>query len=143
MQSSGRYPFKKLAKYPHLSREDTITWEKFIDNNPTAYISVDYDFPLSPVGEIAQKALDLGIEGAERVYKFRCDVVGYTEQEIHLIELKNRATPNAIGEVTQDYHIYMRDEAPDRNVETLIICRSTVPEMDFLCAKEDIFLIKV
>ena len=141
MNNAGRFPYQRLPKYPHLSPEDRITWERFIDLHPRAYDSVDYDFPLAPVAEATEKARELGVSGAERLYKYRCDVVGYRDNEIHLIELKNRASPVAIGELVQDYHIYMRDCAPTLNVETYIICRSTTPEMDFLCAQEDIFLI--
>ena len=143
MPHYGRFPYKKLAKYPHISQEDKITWEKFIAINPDAYDSVDYDFALSPVLDAASKAESLGIPGAERIYKYRCDVVGYRDNEIHLIELKKRATPKAIGELVQDYHIYMRDFADNLPVETIIIARESAPEMAFLCAKEDIFLILV
>lgn len=143
MPKNGRYPYILLPKYPHLSPEDKITWERFISKYPAEYKSCDYDFALSPVLEAASKAAELGVAGAERVYKYRCDVIGYKDNEIHLIELKNRATPKAIGELVQDYHLYMRDEAPILPVETYIICREAAPEMDFLCSKEDIYLIIV
>ena len=143
MHERGRYPYKLLVKYPHLSPDDRITWERFIRLHPDAYLSVDYDFALAPIHEITDKAAELGIAGTERVWKYRCDVVGYTASEIHLIEVKNRATPKTIGQLVQDYHLFMRDEKPEKNVETFIICREATPEMDYLCAKEDIYLIIV
>jgi len=143
MHEQGRFPYKKLAKYPHLDREDRITWEQFIEKNPTAYISVDYDFALSETPHATIQALDLGISGAERVYKYRCDVVGFTDSEIHLLEVKKRASPSVIGQVLADYELYKRDFHPTKPIKPLVIARETTPDMDFLCASKGIFLILI
>ncbi len=141
MPEQGRFPYKKLAKYPHLDAQDRITWEQFIDKNPEAYKSVDYDLAISDMPHVSQPAMSLGISGAERVYKYRCDVVGYTDSEIHLIEVKGRASPAVIGQVLADYELYVRDHNPQKPVKPFVICREYTPHMDFLCAQKGIYLI--
>ncbi len=42
----GRFPFKILAKYPHMKPEDIAVWERFINKNPGYFDTVDYDVHL-------------------------------------------------------------------------------------------------
>ncbi|MFQ5751799.1 MAG: hypothetical protein ACE5HI_07365 [bacterium] len=143
MPHKGRFEYKKLAKYPHLDREDIITWEQFINENPTAYNSVDYDFALGENKKATEMAQELGIPGAERVYKYRADVVGYRNNEIHIIELKKRATPAVIGQVLADVALWVRDYGNTPPVKAVVIARDATPEMDFLAASHNVFLIEV
>jgi len=39
----GRFPYKHLAKYPHLKPEDIQVWEEFIAQNPKHFLTCDYD----------------------------------------------------------------------------------------------------
>lgn len=126
-----------------MEREDIITWEAFISANPSAYKTVDYDFALSKVEEATHMAEKLGIQGAERVFKYRADAIGYRDQEIHIIEIKKRATPAVIGQVLADKNLYIRDENPQLPVKAVIIAREAAPDMDFLAASNGIFLIIV
>ena len=143
MPNVGRFKYKLLAKYPHLSQEDITTWEKFIALNPTAYDTVDYDFALGQVIDLAGQAKDLGIAGAERVNKYRIDVIGYGNRYTHLIELKGRADPAVLGHLRAEDVFYDRDEAGDQTSEMIVIAREATPELDMLAKADGITLILV
>ena len=139
----GRFPFQKLAKYPHLKPEDIKTWERFIDSHPHHYDTVDYDVGLSRVEEAAAKAAELDIKGDERLYQYKVDVCGYGPGITHIIELKGKATPQAIGQVLAYKMLYDRDLAPAGNTRAVIIAMGASPEMQMLCTEQNILLILV
>lgn len=143
MPEIGRFKYGKLAKYPHMEREDVITWEKFIDLNPTAYDTCDYDFALGKVDEITDLAAAGGIAGAERVNKYRIDVIGYGNKETHLIEIKGRATPAILGHLRAEKLLYDRDEAAGEQTKMFVIAREATPEMSMLAKADKITLILV
>ena len=140
---NGRFKYEKLTKYPHLEQEDIITWERFINRYPEAYKTVDYDFALSKVKEATEEADRLDISGAERVYKYRADVIGYGDSEIHVIELKNRATPAVLGHVRAEKIFFDRDEKPDKPTKAIVIAREMTPELDHIARASFVELILV
>ena len=141
--SAGRFQFKKLAKYPHMEAEDIITWEKFIDAYPNAYTSIDYDFALSKVEEATKTASELNIAGAERTFKYRADVIGYGNKEVHIIELKKKATPGILGYLKAEKILYDRDENTGPPAKMVVIAREATPDMDTFIEAAGISLILV
>ena len=143
MAKIGRFKYGKLVKYPHMENEDIATWEKFLDLSPTAYDTVDYDFALGNVAEHAEAAAAAGIPGAERVNKYRIDVIGYGNDEIHLIELKGKASPAVLGHIRAEKLLYDRDEADGEPTKMIVIAREATPEMTMLAKADDVSLILV
>ena len=143
MPKTGRFKYEKLIKYPHMDKEDIITWEIYIDTHPSAYDSVDYDYALGQVPEHAAIADEGGTSGTERVNKYRIDVIGYKGEEVHLIELKKRATPAILGHLRAEKLLYDRDEANGAKTTMFVIAREATPELDMLAAADNITLILV
>lgn len=139
----GRFQYGKLAKYPHLSREDIITWEQYIEKYPEKYERVDYDFALGKIEEHTTSAIELGIAGAERVNQYRIDVIGYKNNEIDIIEVKNKATPAVLGHIKAEKFLYDRDHGAGSKTKMIIIAREMTPELDTLAKAENIQLILV
>ena len=137
----GRFPYRKLVKYPHMSPEDIITWELFIDLFPNAFDSVDYDFPCCRVPEHTKLAIDLNIAGSERVNQYRVDVIGYQGDAVYITELKKRATPAVLGHLKAEKLFFTRDHENNKNVIMLLIARDMTPELDMLAKAEDIHFI--
>lgn len=140
---TGRFPYGKLVKYPHLSPEDEFVWERFIDDNPTAYKTCDYDVALGDIETLRQTADALGIAGAERVNQYRIDIVGYRDTDIHLIEVKKRATLGTLSEVEEKTSMFNRDKAPDKPTKSVIIAGDITPELDEIAKKRGIILIVI
>ena len=140
---TGRFKYEKLTKYPHLKPEDILTWEKFIDLVPAAYDSVDYDFALGQVPEATTKAQELEIPGAEKVFRYKADVIGYAPERIDIIELKDKANPTAIGQTLSEKMLYDRDEKPTVPTRAVIIAREATPELHEIADKYGVRLILV
>ena len=132
-----------MVKYPHLKPEDIFVWERFIDANPKYYDTVEYDVGVSKVEEATAKANALDISGAERLYQYKIDAVGYHGDIIDIIELKGIATAKALGQVELYQRIYDRDENHATKSRKVIIAGSTTPELDFVANTMGILLIVV
>ena len=48
----GRFPYKHLAKYPHMQPEDVNVWDFFVETTPDFFETCDYDVT---VGEGAKQ----------------------------------------------------------------------------------------
>ena len=117
----GRFPYTKLAKYPHMRKEDILIWERFLFRYPIAYQTVDYDLrvgegravvaPIEPEFEADLKLLT----------QKRIDVVGYFADQIDIIEVKPRAAAGAIGQVLSYEHLYREASPATTNLRKVII----------------------
>lgn len=122
---------------------DISVWERFIDEKPDAYESVDYDVGLIQDTTAKDTASDLGIDGAEELYKYKIDVVGYSKTNEDIIELKDKANPAAVGQVSSYWVLYDHLRPPKLPSRALIICDSTSPDMELIAREHDIVLIVV
>lgn len=137
------FPYSKRSHYPHMKPADIAIWERFIDQNPTAYKSVQYDYlvgappPFDPTVNAAT-----GGEVSD-LYRKKIDVVGFTNSDIHIIEVKPNAGPSAIGQVKGYAALYRRDEHPILPVHSVIITDVLRPDLEFIAAEEHIILIVI
>ncbi len=137
------FPYEKRYKYPHMKPKDIAIWERFIEKYPNAYKSVQYDFnvgdppPFDPTGTNGE---DLN---QDALYRLKIDVVGRTESEYHIIELKPRADASAIGQLEGYKALYLRDEIPDMPLVLVIITDFLMPNIKYLCDQKGIKLFVV
>lgn len=121
---SGRLPYKKRRKYPHMIAEEAEVWEKFVEKFPGRFDSVDYDFR---VGE-GQQLQDVFPENYERMIKMltqhRIDVVGWKKEKPTIVEVKDRAILSTIGQL-MGYHTLFVIEFPNlERPDFLCICNT-------------------
>ena len=134
----GRFPFKKLAKYPHLRPEDIKVWEAFIDSHPDFYSSVDYDVKVGEGRDYSSKPDDVFRKDLELLSKKRIDVVGYRNNVIDVIELKPKAGPRALGQAVSYASLYRLTFKPEKNVLPVIITDEEIPDMRSLCLEMNV-----
>jgi hypothetical protein len=77
------------------------------------------------------------------LYQYKIDVVGFKDETIDLIELKQSATMRAIGQVNGYTRLYIRDFSPPEPPRQLIITDALMPEMTALAADAGVILIVV
>ena len=138
-----RVPYEKRYKYPHFESSHVILWEKFIEQNPRAYTEVQYDLH---VGDPPQfnPLLDDGTDiNQDALYRFKIDVVGYYNGGVDIIEIKPNAGASAIGQVEGYKDLFIRDEKPKGKIGMVIITDKINQNMDYLCKRKGVTLIKI
>ena len=136
----GRFPYKKLAKYPHMKPEDVAVWERFIDNNPQFFDTCDYDVA---VGEGAPQSPELpeNIQADGKILtQKKIDVVAYQNNMIYLIEVKPICNMRAIGQILAYYDLYTKDHPGQSSPLKMIVCSSIERELEATLSKYDIIV---
>jgi hypothetical protein len=137
------YKYEKRYKYPHLKPNDIAIWERFIDSNPTAFDTVQYDFNVGdppPFNPLMQDGEDLN---QDALYRFKIDVIGHKKDSITLIELKKDAGASSIGQIKSYKTLYIRDEQPKKPINMWIITNIIRQNMVYLCKQENVKLIEI
>ena len=121
---SGRLTYATRRKYPHMSVEDKLVWDRFVGKFPDRFDSVDYDFR---VGEGEQLQLELD-ETFQRMVtmlsQLRIDAIGWNGEQPTIIEVKPRAIVSALGQI-QGYRILFVKEFPQiKAPKTLMVCET-------------------
>lgn len=134
----GRFGYKFLGKFPHLSKAETLIWNRFIEKYPDFCDRVDYDVI---VGSGPRPSKDLSQEwenNAHYLGSYKIDVVGYKDDIIYIFELKQRAGPSAIGQLFTYMLLYQEQMAKGKEVEPVLITNQERPDMRKICNEHDI-----
>lgn len=137
------FAYKKGEWYPHMSKAEQQIWERFIDKYPDAYKQCQYDFHVGeapPFNTIWDDGVD---RNQDKLYRFRIDVLGYTDERIDVIEIKKDARLTAMGEAEKYAELFIRDEEPQLPVGKVIITDRELPNMAYLCKTAGIKLFVV
>lgn len=136
--SHGRFKFEKIAKYPHMKPEDIAVWERFIDQNPDFFDTVDYDFR---VGEGAPQAPTLP-ENIARDGKIltqkKIDVIGYNAGNVWIIEVKPIANMRGLGQLLTYQTLYLQRNTPTGFIFPMIIAGEMERELKEIFAENRI-----
>ena len=132
------YPFKKLAKYPHLMPKDVKIWERFIDQNPDSFGLVSYDVRVGEGMKLPDDAEEPYASDMYHLSKKRIDVVGFVGNEAWVIELKPRAGFTAIGQALGLTELYQPEGLLFSIICPCIITDEEMPDIRGLCLKKDI-----
>lgn len=126
---TGRFPYRRLAKYPHLKPEDIAVWERFIDANPGVYETCDYDVPVGKGAE-TDPAHPPEIQRDHTILtQKKIDVVAYYEDVVHVIELKPIANARALGQILVYKRLYSNDHPDVALIVPTVICGAVEREM--------------
>lgn len=126
------FPYEKRYWYPHLKPNDIAIWERFIDRFPNAFKSVQYDFSVGEIPIFVQQAPQEEQASMAELYRLKIDVLGFTDDHIALIELKQDAGASSIGQVTSYLELYRREVANTLPVRPYIITNTLKPNMAIL-----------
>ena len=126
----GRFKFEKLVKYPHMKPADVSVWEKFIDQHPGFFDRVDYDFHVGTGADFLPDKEDTPDGRENRLYKKKIDVVGYKENEIYIIEVKPKATMEALGQALALTELFDRPENFSGNLTAAMIAGKMSNDMN-------------
>lgn len=134
------FKYEKRTDYPHMSQADKLLWERFIDENPDAYDSVQYDFHVGEAPPFNTLYDDDSDKNQDKLYRLRIDVVARNGSSIDICEIKPKAGPSSIGQLKSYATLYKRDEDPFGSVSMVLITDQEMPNMDYLCKAEGVRL---
>jgi len=148
--TSTRQPFSILPKYPHMQPADVLLWERFIrlnsplsQDNKTPAWTVSYDVHVGTIPALPPGTPQYLKDDAEALYPFKIDVVVYWPTQTLIVELKPRASLEAIGQVLGYTALYHRTFPNDPNPNPIIITDTAHLDMHMLCALLKISLIEL
>lgn len=135
---SGRFPFQKLAKYPHMKPEDIAVWERFVANNPRFFDTVDYDVPVGQ-GAPQNPELPENIQADGKILtQKKIDVVGYVGPIPYIIEVKPTADMRALGQILTYHELFTADHPELPNPLKMIVCGAVERELEAMFEKHGI-----
>jgi hypothetical protein len=137
------FKYEKKASYPHMSAADTAIWERFIQKNPDAYDSVQYDFHVGEAPGFNTLYDDGSDLNQDKLYRLRIDVVARHGSSVDIVEIKPKAGPSSLGQLRGYATLYSRDEEPLGDVNRVLITDTEMPNMDYLCKADGVTLIVV
>ena len=125
----GKFNFEHMRKYPHLLGEDKEVWDRFIQQYPDKFDTVDYDvhvgIGIEPLGELDSKPA----EQWKDLTRKRIDVIGWKGEFATIIEVKKRVGLPTLGQVLGYKFLYHR-EHPDILLKPLLIVCSQIDKDD-------------
>jgi len=113
-----------MPKYPHMMREDTEVWTKFLESDFIKMKGVWYDVK---VGSSVLRNMDhtsLESRIADGLTRKRIDVVAAVGGGLWIIEVKPRANMYAIGQVVTYARLFAKEYSSPGEIVPVIICDS-------------------
>lgn len=127
---TGRFPYKKLTKYPHMKPEDVAVWERFIATNPAFFDTCDYDVPCG-------KGADTNPEHPENMQRDhtiltqkKIDVVGYADDRTYVCEVGPVADMRKLGQILTYLQLYKTDHPESSNIIPMVLCGEIERELE-------------
>ncbi len=113
-----------------MKPEDVAVWERFIDDHPGYFDTVDYDVPCGK-GAPTDSAHPKNIQRDHTILtQKKIDVVGYRGDSVILVEVKPVADMRALGQLITYSHLYA-DDHPEAGILTrLVVAGELERELD-------------
>lgn len=128
---------------PQMSANDGVIWARFRDIAPERYQTLYFSVLVGDPTMWTENLEEEMIRVVEHASRRRIDVVGKTEKEWHIIELRMNAGPGALGSVLT-YKVLWEADPPDKAPAIpIIITDVTDRNLAFACQKLGIQLILV
>lgn len=131
----AKVEYKKFLRYPRLMPADVSIWERFIDQNPTFFSEVEYDFKVGAGRDYSRYPEGSLKHGAEKHSQKRIDVVGFRGDMVWIIELKPSAGFSAVGQVLGLAALFREVVPTTRRVLATIITNEEIPDVRSFCSK--------
>lgn len=121
---SGRLPYGKRYRYPHMIKDEIRVWEKFMDLYPGKFESVDYDFRVGKGSVMPEGFGDNWARMAKMLSQKRIDVIGWVNDNPTIIEIKMRVGLSAMGQVLGYRSLFMKYFRNFPEPKIMIVCET-------------------
>jgi len=133
----------RRVKYPHMMKQEIVTWKKFLKIYGRNFSKYRYDVHVGRgVGRIPGFTTVLQ-DMAVRLTQKRIDVVAARGAETYIIEIKDRASMAAIGQLLTYRELYEKRYGTGRISGLIIVAESVDPDIKGVIEKFKIKLFVV
>lgn len=148
--TASTYQFGILPKYPHMQPADVRLWERFIRLNlplalddKTPPWTVQYDVHVGSIPTLPPNLPEYIKNDAEALYPFKIDVVVHWPTKTLIVEIKPRASLEAIGQVLGYTHLYRDQFSCEPSPTPTILTDTAHLDVPGLCRLLNINLIEL
>lgn len=120
------------AKYPHMKPQEVVLWDRFLGHMPWDAERIRYDVR---VGEGEAPPSDAPAWARKMVWALstkRIDALVHTPQEIVIVEVKQRASLSAVGQLLGYLALYTRQERPRKPIRLVCVAERVAPDMGII-----------
>lgn len=117
------------AKYPHMKPEEVALWERFLLRLPWDALSIEYDVRVGEGSKPPPNAQPWMRKMVHDLSTKRIDAVIETADEIILVELKERASLSAVGQLLSYLSLFTRQRNPRKPVRLVCVADRVAPDM--------------
>ena len=126
-----------------MSVADSAIWNRFIDKYPEQFTQVQYDFHVGdapPFNTLYDEDEDLN---QDMLYRKRIDVVGHTDTECFIVELKPNAGMSTIGQVKGYKMLYDEEDWTTKKTIPMIVTDAMSTDTQRYCEREGVLFVIV
>lgn len=127
---SGRLPYVKRHKYPHMIGEDREIWNRFIEKFPDRFDTVDYDFRVGKGMQTNPNWPEYMKVDAIALTQKRIDVLAWNDEQPTIIEVKKRVGLSTLGQILGYFQLFIDVYKNITKPKVLVICE-TIGRDDF------------
>lgn len=135
-----REPYRLQRRYNHMKPVDVEIWEAFLRAYPNAYESVIYDQPVGTGSPIPEGTPDNIALDMKMLTQWKIDVVGFIDDEVHVIEIKPDAGLSALGQVLGYAYLFRKEHPEHSKVVPVILTNQIRPDMPELTKAQGVRL---
>lgn len=127
-------------KYPHMMKQEVRTWKKFLKKHGNNFTKYRYDVHVGKgIGRLPGFSENQQ-RMAQTLTQKRIDVVAARGAELFIIEIKDRASMAAIGQLLTYRELYNKKYGYDRVSGLIVVAESTDPDISEVTARFNIRL---
>ncbi len=132
-----------MPKYPHMSPGEEKLWERYLTWGPYVFLRLTYDLHLGDSAPLDPTWQPWLVNLVLATSRKRVDVIGETDKEVIIYEVKERAGMNALGQLLCYEALYREEYKPTKPIKKAVITDRLPPNMDILFPQFNIEVVLV
>lgn len=128
----GKFNYEKMRKYPHLLGEDVPVWDRFIEQYPDRFNTVDYDVHVGTGIAALHDEEPTFAQQFRALTQKRIDVIGWKNNQPTIIEVKYRVSLDTLGQVLGYRALYLKENPEILGLQILVVCSIIGPDDIFV-----------
>lgn len=121
-----------------MKPEDVAVWERFIDDHPNYFETVDYDLAVGKGAPVDPTHPENIQRDHTILTQKKIDVVGYRGEEITLVEVKPIADMRSLGQIISYAHLYALDHPEAGEITRVVVAGALERELDAIFAAQGV-----